>query len=94
MAHDLAVGEDPISLAIGDELGDGRGRGLLAIASYLAADPRVEWLSYLRDPGFAYYELAQRYLKGHCPSIVTFGVAGGYDAGSASSTRSGSSNAL
>jgi O-acetylhomoserine (thiol)-lyase len=52
-----------------------------AVASYLAADPRVEWLSYLADPGFAYYELAQRYLKGHCPSIVTFGVAGGYDAG-------------
>ncbi len=52
-----------------------------AIARYLAADPRVEWLSYLGDPGFAYYDLAQRYLKGHCPSIITFGVAGGYDAG-------------
>ncbi len=52
-----------------------------AIAQYLIADPRVEWLSYLGDPGFAYYDLGQRYLKGHCPSIVTFGVAGGYDAG-------------
>ncbi|MGA3353926.1 MAG: O-acetylhomoserine aminocarboxypropyltransferase/cysteine synthase family protein [Acidimicrobiales bacterium] len=52
-----------------------------AIASYLATDSRVEWLSWLGDPGFAYYDLAQRYLKGHCPSIVTFGVAGGYDAG-------------
>ena len=28
-----------------------------------------------------YYDLAQRYLNGHCPSIITFGVAGGYDAG-------------
>jgi len=53
----------------------------LAIARYLAADPRVEWLSYLGDPDFAYYELAQRYLHGHCPSILTFGVAGGYEAG-------------
>jgi O-acetylhomoserine (thiol)-lyase len=52
-----------------------------AIAQYLADDPRVEWLSYLGDPSFAYYDLAQRYLKGHCPSIITFGVAGGYDAG-------------
>jgi O-acetylhomoserine (thiol)-lyase len=52
-----------------------------AIAQYLAADPRVEWLSYLGDPTFPYYALAQRYLKGHCPSIITFGVAGGYDAG-------------
>ena len=53
----------------------------LAIARYLAADARVGWLSYLGDPAFPYYDLAQRYLKGHCPSIVTFGVAGGYDAG-------------
>jgi O-acetylhomoserine (thiol)-lyase len=52
-----------------------------AVARYLASDPRVSWLSYLGDPEFRYFELAQRYLKGHCPSIVTFGVAGGYDAG-------------
>lgn len=52
-----------------------------AIARYLADDPRVEWLSYLGEPGFPYYDLAQRYLKGHCPSVITFGVAGGYDAG-------------
>lgn len=51
------------------------------VAQYLARDPRVEWLRYLGDPTFAYYGLAQRYLKGHCPSIITFGVAGGYDAG-------------
>ena len=52
-----------------------------AIARYLAADPRVQWLSWLGDPSFAYYDLAQRYLKGRCPSIITFGVVGGYDAG-------------
>ena len=52
-----------------------------AVAAYLAADPRVEWLRYLGDPEFSYYGLAQRYLNGHCPSIVTFGVAGGYEAG-------------
>jgi len=52
-----------------------------AVAQYLAADPRVAWLSFLGDPGFPYYELAQRYLKGRCPSIITFGVAGGYEAG-------------
>jgi O-acetylhomoserine (thiol)-lyase len=36
---------------------------------------------YLGDPEFPYYDLGQRYLKGRCPSIITFGVAGGYDAG-------------
>ena len=63
-----------------------------AIGRYLADDPRVEWLSYLGDPQFPYYDLAQRYLKGHCPSIITFGVAGGYDRASGSSTRSSSSS--
>lgn len=53
----------------------------LAVAHYLASDPRVGWLRYLGDPDFSYYDLAQRYLNGHCPSIITFGVAGGYDAG-------------
>jgi O-acetylhomoserine (thiol)-lyase len=52
-----------------------------AIAQYLAEDPRVAWLSWLGDRGFPYYDLGRRYLKGHCPSIITFGVAGGYDAG-------------
>jgi O-acetylhomoserine (thiol)-lyase len=51
------------------------------IADYLARDPRVEWLNWLGDPKFAYFDLAQRYLNGHCPSIITFGVAGGYEAG-------------
>jgi O-acetylhomoserine (thiol)-lyase len=53
----------------------------LAVARYLASDPRVGWLRYLGDPDFTYYDLAQRYLNGHCPSIITFGAAGGYDAG-------------
>jgi O-acetylhomoserine (thiol)-lyase len=52
-----------------------------AVAQYLAGDPRVAWVRYLGDPEFSYYDLGQRYLKGHCPSIITFGVAGGYDAG-------------
>jgi O-acetylhomoserine (thiol)-lyase len=52
-----------------------------AVADYLAADPRVEWVSFLGFPDNPYYQLAQRYLKGRVPSIITFGVAGGYEAG-------------
>jgi O-acetylhomoserine (thiol)-lyase len=52
-----------------------------AIAAYLAADPRVEWVSFLGFPDNPYHQLAQRYLKGRVPSIITFGVAGGYEAG-------------
>lgn len=52
-----------------------------AIAAALKADPRVSWVSFAGFPVHPHYELAQRYLHGHVPAIITFGVAGGYDAG-------------
>jgi O-acetylhomoserine (thiol)-lyase len=52
-----------------------------AVADYLAGDDRVEWVSFVGFPDHPYYDLAQRYLKGRVPSIITFGAAGGYDAG-------------
>jgi O-acetylhomoserine (thiol)-lyase len=52
-----------------------------AVAAYLAADPRVEWVSFVGFADNPYHELLQRYLGGRAPSIITFGVAGGYDAG-------------
>jgi O-acetylhomoserine (thiol)-lyase len=51
------------------------------VAAYLRADPRVAWVSYAGFPDNPYYELVQKYLKGRVPSIITFGVEGGYDAG-------------
>jgi O-acetylhomoserine (thiol)-lyase len=51
------------------------------VAAYLAADPRVEWVSFVGFPDNPYHELLERYLGGRAPSIITFGVAGGYDAG-------------
>ncbi len=50
------------------------------IARYLAEDDRVEWVSHASFPDHPSYELAQRYLKGRVPPIVTFGPVGGYDA--------------
>ena len=52
-----------------------------AIAAYLAADPRVDWVSFAGFPDHPYHHLVQRYLKGRVPSIITFGAAGGYEAG-------------
>jgi O-acetylhomoserine (thiol)-lyase len=52
-----------------------------AIAVYLAADPRVEWVSFAGFPDHPHHHLVQRYLKGRVPSIITFGAAGGYEAG-------------
>jgi len=51
------------------------------VAAFLAADKRVDWVSFVGFPEHPHFELAQRYLKGRVPSIVTFGVAGGYEAG-------------
>ena len=49
------------------------------VAEYLAADSRVEWVSYAGFPEHPSHELAGRYLGGRVPPIVTFGPAGGYD---------------
>ena len=52
-----------------------------AVARYLADDPRVEWVSFAGFEDHPYFRLAERYWGGHVPSIITFGVLGGYDAG-------------
>jgi O-acetylhomoserine (thiol)-lyase len=52
-----------------------------AVASYLAADPRVSSVSFLGLSDNPYHELARRYLGDRAPSIMTFTVHGGRDAG-------------
>ena len=52
-----------------------------AVAEYLVQDPRVSWVSFLGLPEDPYHELGRRYLGGHVPSIMTFGVHGGQEAG-------------
>ena len=63
-----------------------------AVAAYLADDPRVDWVSFGGFPDHPSHQLAQRYLDGHVPSIITFGAAGGYYAGLAFFDPSSSSN--
>lgn len=52
-----------------------------AVADFLVGDPRVNSVSFLGLPDNPYYALAQRYLGGRVPSILTFTVNGGYQAG-------------
>jgi len=52
-----------------------------AVAAYLESDSRVEWVSFAGFPDNPYYPLVQKYLNGRVPSIITFGVSGGYAAG-------------
>jgi O-acetylhomoserine (thiol)-lyase len=51
------------------------------IAEHLAAHPKVTWISFLGFPDNPHYELAQRYMGSRVPSILTFAVEGGKDAG-------------
>jgi len=51
------------------------------VADYLASDARVDWVNFAGFPDNPYSQLVERYLHGRVPSIITFGVAGGYEAG-------------
>jgi O-acetylhomoserine (thiol)-lyase len=52
-----------------------------AVADFLAGDPRVEWVQYAGFARSPYYALAQKYLGGRVPSLLTFGVKGGFEGG-------------
>jgi O-acetylhomoserine (thiol)-lyase len=51
------------------------------VAAFLRDDPRVAWVNYAGFPESPYYPLAQKYLGGRVPSLLTFGVKGGLEAG-------------
>jgi O-acetylhomoserine (thiol)-lyase len=51
------------------------------VAEFLRADKRVEWVNYAGFPDNPYHRLAQKYLGGKACSLVTFGIRGGYEAG-------------
>ena len=51
------------------------------VAQFLRADRRVEWVNYVGFPDNPYHALAQKYLGGRACSLLTFGVAGGYEGG-------------
>ena len=51
------------------------------VATFLKGDPRVAWINYAGSDDSQYFELVQKYLKGRAPSLFTFGIKGGLDAG-------------
>src|SRR5690606_32354527 len=53
----------------------------LAVAEWLSNHDKVTWISYAGLPGDRYYTLAQKYVPKGAGAVLTFGVAGGYDAG-------------
>jgi O-acetylhomoserine (thiol)-lyase len=51
------------------------------VAEFLASHPRVAWVSYAGLKSSPYYELAQKYMPKGPGAVFTFGVKGGYEAG-------------
>jgi O-acetylhomoserine (thiol)-lyase len=53
------------------------------VAEFLRGDPRVAWVNYAGFADNPYHALAQKYLDGRACSLLTFGIAGGLEAGKA-----------
>ncbi|MGA8172132.1 MAG: O-acetylhomoserine aminocarboxypropyltransferase/cysteine synthase family protein [Methylocystis sp.] len=53
------------------------------VAAFLRGDQRVAWVNYAGFPDNPNYAMARKYLGGRAPSLLTFGVRGGLDAGKA-----------
>ena len=51
------------------------------VAEFLRGHPRVAWVSYAGLKESPYYELARKYLPKGAGAVFTFGVKGGYEAG-------------
>jgi len=51
------------------------------VAAFLEADQRVAWVSYAGLASSPFHDLARKYLPKGAGSVFTFGVKGGYDAG-------------
>ena len=55
----------------------------LAVATFLAKHPDVEWVNYPGLPKSPRYELARKYLPQGASALITFGIRGGLEAGRA-----------
>jgi O-acetylhomoserine (thiol)-lyase len=53
------------------------------VVEFLSRDPRVAWVNYAGLPDSPYHNLAQKYFAGRACSLLTFGIAGGLEAGKA-----------
>ena len=51
------------------------------LATWLRNHTAIEWVNYAGFPDHSNYENGQKYLNGKFPSVFTFGVKGGYEAG-------------
>jgi O-acetylhomoserine (thiol)-lyase len=74
----LLQGIETVALRVERHVENARG-----VAEFLRDDPRVQWVNYAGFADNPYHALAEKYLGGRACSLVTFGIAGGLEAGKA-----------
>ena len=72
----LLQGIETVALRVERHVANGK-----AVARYLRDHPKVEWVNYAGFEDNPYHDLATKYLGGNACSLLTFGVRGGYEAG-------------
>jgi O-acetylhomoserine (thiol)-lyase len=77
-AHQLIIGLETLHLRM-----ERHSSNALAVASFLAEHPQVEWVNYPGLESSPYAALAKKYLPKGAGAILTFGIKGGTAAGKA-----------
>ena len=72
----LLQGIETMALRVERHVQNGR-----KVAEFLRGHKRVEWVNYAGFPDSPLYPMAKRYLGDNCCSLMTFGVKGGFQAG-------------
>ncbi len=72
----LLQGVETLALRMERHVENGR-----KVAEHLRSNPLVEWINYAGFPDNPLYPMAQKYLGCKRPSLLTFGVKGGFEGG-------------
>ena len=72
----LLQGIETVSLRVERHVANAR-----VVATFLRNHPKISWVNYVGFEDSPYYPLTQKYLGGHACSLMSFGVRGGYEAG-------------
>jgi O-acetylhomoserine (thiol)-lyase len=71
----ILQGIETLALRVERHVANARG-----VANTLRGDPRIDWIEYVGFEDHRYHALANKYLGGRPPSLLTFGVRGGHEA--------------
>jgi len=72
----LLQGIETVALRIDRHVENGR-----RVAEFLRSDARVQWVNYAGFADSPFHALARKYLGGRACSLMTFGIHGGFEAG-------------